>query len=209
MHTRTTLALAVLAVVGLLLAVPAVSAHGGDGDFTPPYAETNTNPTTNTTTTNATEAWAAYMLSRMGPAHVAWMEEQMGLSLEEMASFMAEHATGVPMAPGEGYAWHDRYAGQYHENVTNATGDRYGPGYGGHMGPGYGGPMGPGYDGHMGPGYDGQYGPGYDGHMGPGYDGQYGPGYDGHTGPGYDGQYGPGYGGHMGPGYGPGMGHGC
>ncbi|MFB6268272.1 MAG: hypothetical protein ABEI31_11480, partial [Halodesulfurarchaeum sp.] len=161
MHTRTTLALAVLAVVGLLLAVPAVSAHGGDGDFTPPYAETNTNtnPTTNTTTTNATEAWAAYMLSRMGPEHVAWMEEQMGLSLEEMASFMAEHATGVPpMEPGSGYAWHDQYAGQYHENVTNATGDRYGPGYGGHMGPGYDGRYGPGYDGHMGPGYDGHMG---------------------------------------------------
>lgn len=107
--------LVIIALLGLALAVPAASAHGpGPVDEAPPY--------------NATaEEWETWMVDHMGPDGVAWMEEHMGLTVEEMAAYMAD---------GEG--WYHHGPGGY-----GPAGYHHGPaGY--HHGPGGYGPAGSG-----------------------------------------------------------------
>ncbi|AUV84506.1 hypothetical protein C2R22_23470 (plasmid) [Salinigranum rubrum] len=75
--------LVALAIIGLAVAVPAVSAHGTDtaADDTPPYNGT-------------ADDWAAWMEAQMtehmGPGSVEWMESHMGVTVDEMAQDMAD-----------------------------------------------------------------------------------------------------------------------
>ncbi|WP_423999154.1 hypothetical protein ACOZ4I_10220 [Haloarcula salina] len=75
--------LVVLAIVGLALAAPLVSAHGTDTtvDDAPPYDGT-------------ADDWAAWMeghmTEHMGPGSVEWMESHMGVTVDEMAQDMAD-----------------------------------------------------------------------------------------------------------------------
>ncbi|RDZ39686.1 hypothetical protein C5B91_17490 [Haloferax sp. Atlit-10N] len=75
--------LAVLAIVGLAVAAPAVSAHGDE------TAVDDAAPAGGT----AAE-WAAWMESQMtehmGPESVEWMESHMGVTVDEMARDMAD-----------------------------------------------------------------------------------------------------------------------
>lgn len=80
--------LVVLAIVGLALAIPVVSAHGADttADDAPPYNATS-------------DEWATWMQTEMnehmGPGSVEWMESQMGVTVEEMGQDMTnENYTG-------------------------------------------------------------------------------------------------------------------
>lgn len=76
-------------LAGLALAVPTVTAHGGDtiGDDTPPYNGT-------------ADEWTAWMNAHasehMGPGAVDSMEAHMGVSIDEMGERMAR---GGPMTP--------------------------------------------------------------------------------------------------------------
>ena len=76
--------LGLLAIVGLVFAVPVVSAHGNEtaADDTSPYNGT------------AEEEWTAWMESHMtdhmGPDAVEWMESHMGVTVEEMGRDMAD-----------------------------------------------------------------------------------------------------------------------
>lgn len=73
--------LVVLAIVGLTLAIPVVSAHGADAtaDDAPPYNATS-------------DEWATWMETEMnehmGPGSVEWMESQMGVTVDEMSQDM-------------------------------------------------------------------------------------------------------------------------
>ncbi|WP_458208643.1 hypothetical protein [Haladaptatus sp. NG-SE-30] len=75
--------LVALALVGLALAAPAVSAHDNEttADDAPPYDG------------NAA-GWAAWMEAQMtdhmGPGSVEWMETHMGMTIDEMAQDMAD-----------------------------------------------------------------------------------------------------------------------
>lgn len=80
--------LVAVAVLGLALAVPVVSAHGDD-------AATGTT-TTDFPANNATAAqWTAWMddhmTDHMGPGSVEWMESHMGVSIEQMGQYMADN----------------------------------------------------------------------------------------------------------------------
>ncbi|MDS0241689.1 MULTISPECIES: hypothetical protein [unclassified Haloferax] len=76
--------LVALAIAGLAVAAPVVSAHG-DGptaDDAPPADGTAAD-------------WAAWMESQMaehmGPESVEWMESHMGVTVDEMARYMADN----------------------------------------------------------------------------------------------------------------------
>lgn len=82
--------LVALAVIGLALAVPAVSAHGDDPttDDAPPYDGTATDWV----------GWMeAHMTDHMGPGAVEWMEGHMGVTVDEMASDRADGIHGRGM----------------------------------------------------------------------------------------------------------------
>ena len=74
--------LVAVAIAGLALAIPVVSAHGTDApaDDVAPYDGT-------------ADEWATWMETQMnehmGPGSVEWMESQMGLTVEEMGQDMA------------------------------------------------------------------------------------------------------------------------
>ena len=74
--------LVALALIGLALAVPAVSAHGND-TIADDHPEDGT-----------AEDWAAWMeghmTDHMGPGSVEWMEDHMGVTVDEMAEDMAD-----------------------------------------------------------------------------------------------------------------------
>ena len=75
--------LVVLAVVGLAVVAPVVSAHGNGptADDAPPYDGTAAD-------------WAAWMEAQMtehmGPGAVEWMEAHTGVTVEEMARDVAD-----------------------------------------------------------------------------------------------------------------------
>ncbi len=85
--------LVALAIVGLTMAAPAVSAHGtettahGGSPFDGPADERTTDEWT-------ADEWTAWMQSQMtrhmGPGAVEWMESHMGVSVEQMGQFMAD-----------------------------------------------------------------------------------------------------------------------
>lgn len=81
-NTRTWL-LVVLAIVGLAVAAPVVSAHGNDtaADDAPPY---------NGTATEWTAWMESHMNDHMGPGAAEWMESYMGVTVEEMGEDMAD-----------------------------------------------------------------------------------------------------------------------
>lgn len=160
MKTKYLLATAVIAVVALALAVPAVSAHGSDAGTA---VQTNES-------TDATEAWAEHIAENMDPEQITWMEEN-GVTVDEMAEHMTERYGGASPAevqPRDGN-W-DR-AGPN----ERAPGWTYGPqdGFGPMMGPGY--HMGPGAGYHMGPDAGYHTGPSAGYHMGPGANSDVGP----------------------------------
>lgn len=74
--------LVTLAIVGLALAVPAVSAHGNE---TIADDHRDDGPAAD---------WAAWMeghmIDHMGPGSVEWMESHMGVTVDEMAEDMAD-----------------------------------------------------------------------------------------------------------------------
>lgn len=82
-----------LVIVGLAFVVPAVSAHGNEttADDAPPYDGT-------------ADDWAtwmeAHMIDHMGPGSVEWMENHMGLTVDEMAEDMAGDGQMGRYAPG-------------------------------------------------------------------------------------------------------------
>lgn len=84
-HTLKPLLLVVIAVIGLALVVPVVSAHGNDtGTDVPPYD-------------GSAEEWTdwmeTHMTAHMGPGSVEWMESHMGVTVEEMGQDMADDGT--------------------------------------------------------------------------------------------------------------------
>ncbi|WP_458191027.1 hypothetical protein [Haladaptatus sp. NG-WS-4] len=89
--------LVALAIVGLAIVAPAVSAHGNEttADDAPPYD-------------GNTADWAAWMEAQMtdhmGPGAVEWMEAHMGVTIDEMARDMADggHANGGTYGQGRG-----------------------------------------------------------------------------------------------------------
>jgi hypothetical protein len=87
--------LVALAILGLALAAPAVSAHGDE-------------PTVDDHPDDATaDEWAAWMeahmTDHMGADGVAWMESHMGVTVEEMAQFVADDDDRGAYGPGSGY----------------------------------------------------------------------------------------------------------
>ena len=82
-----------LVIVGLAFVVPTVSAHGNatTADDAPPYDGT-------------ADDWAtwmeAHMIDHMGPGSVEWMENHMGLTVDEMAEDMADDGQMGRYAPG-------------------------------------------------------------------------------------------------------------
>jgi len=106
--------LVALAIVGLALAAPLVSAHGTD--------DTDTTAADAPPSDGTAADWAAWMETQMtdhmGTGAVEWMESQVGVTVDEMAEAMA--------------------AGGYHDGVAD-EGD--GPDVGAGAGPGYGGGM--------------------------------------------------------------------
>lgn len=89
--------LVLLVIVGLALVVPSVSAHGNETTAdAPPYNGT-------------ADDWATWMevhmIDHMGPGSVEWMENHMGLTVDEMAEDMADDGQMRGYAPG-GYGCH-------------------------------------------------------------------------------------------------------
>ncbi|GGC66141.1 hypothetical protein [Haloferax sulfurifontis] len=87
--------LAALAIVGLAVAAPVVSAHGDEpatDDAAPPDG-------------TAAE-WAAWMESQMaehmGPESVEWMESHTGVTVDGMARYMADNHDGGRYGQGGG-----------------------------------------------------------------------------------------------------------
>lgn len=77
--------------IGLLIALTVLflagSATAHDGDTPAPVGDD-------------ADDWATWMAGHMGPDHIAWMEQHMGTSIEEMGAYMA--ANGGPGNPGIG-----------------------------------------------------------------------------------------------------------
>lgn len=143
MKTKYILATAVIAVVALALAVPAVSAHGNDAGTS---VQTNESA-------DATEAWAEHIAENMDPDRIAWMEEN-GVTVGDMAVYMTERHGGASPAevqPNDG-------------DWERAGPNERAPGWGYGPQDGYG-PMGPGY--HMGPGVGYHTSPGANSDAGP------------------------------------------
>jgi hypothetical protein len=82
--------LVTLAIIGLALVAPAVSAHDDrpTADDAPPYD-------------GPVAEWAewmeAHMTDHMGPGAVEWMEDHMGVTVGEMAPGMADGSHGRGM----------------------------------------------------------------------------------------------------------------
>jgi len=69
--------LVALAIVGLALAAPLVSAHGND--------TTTDDASTDMTTADERATWMeSQMTDHMGPGSVEWMESHMGVPVDEM-----------------------------------------------------------------------------------------------------------------------------
>ena len=95
-----------IAILGLALLAPVVSAHGTGptADEAPSY--------------NATaEGWAtwmeAQMTDHMGPDSVEWMEAHMGVPVDEMSRLMADGDYGDHPRYGHGLGMYGPGAGMY------------------------------------------------------------------------------------------------
>ncbi|MFC7130503.1 hypothetical protein [Haloferax chudinovii] len=88
--------LVALAIVGLAVAAPVVSAHGNDttADDAPPY---------NGTATEWTAWMESQMTDHMGPGAVEWMESHMGVTVDEMGQDMADDGRMGGYGPMRGY----------------------------------------------------------------------------------------------------------
>ena len=103
--------LVAVAVLGLAVAAPVVSAHdnGPAADDAAPYNGT-------------ADEWATWMeghaTDHMGPGSVEWMESHMGVTIDEMAQDMADDE-------------YDHRNGHYDDHIDGYDDHRgYGPGYG-------------------------------------------------------------------------------
>jgi len=128
--------LVAIAVVGLALVAPLVSAHGNDTTTDHPYNETDA-PPHNGTAAEWEDWMESHMAEYMGPGSVAWMETHMGVSIEEMAQQMADgnytgHSLGYGAPGSGGYGMHGTgYGGDYgtHADDTHRD-DTHRGGYG-------------------------------------------------------------------------------
>lgn len=92
--TRGRWLLVALAVVGLALAAPAVSAHGND-------TTADDTPTDNATADDWATWMEAQMTEHMGPGSVEWMESHTGVTVNEMGREAADQHRGG--TPGQGH----------------------------------------------------------------------------------------------------------
>ncbi|WP_433633535.1 hypothetical protein [Halomicrococcus sp. NG-SE-24] len=112
--------LVALAVVGIAIAVPAVSAHGDEA------------PAQNTSAQDRTEAdWMNWMemqiTSHMGPDTVEWMESHMGVTIDEMPSETTEDNRGDHRTADDDRSSHGM-AGSSHGSHKRANGNHGGLG---------------------------------------------------------------------------------
>lgn len=96
-----------IAIVGLAVALPVVSAHGNE-------TTADDAPTTNATADEWATWMGAEMTEHMGPGAVEWMESHMGLTVDEMAQDMADDHDGTFERDDHtnGTVGHDDYDGR-------------------------------------------------------------------------------------------------
>lgn len=115
--------LVALAVVVLAVAAPAVSAHGND-------SATDEAPPENGTAADWASWMDGHMTDHMGPGATEWMESHAGVTVDEMAQYMAEG--DYDHRVDDDHVADDHYRGSGDYDRGSGNGDARGTPGGGH-----------------------------------------------------------------------------